>query len=91
MLMSTYTDDDAAFLADIQRAGKTFAPSQLVVGLETVRASNGQPYSTAELAWRFKVINATTPGSGIGVWRSPIPDTFLPFLEQRAAEQAPGT
>lgn len=48
-MCSTYTDDWTAFQQQLSYAVSTIPPAKLVIGLETVKASNNQPYSTAEL------------------------------------------
>jgi hypothetical protein len=82
--MSTYTDDFAAFTAALQAAVAVIPAEKLVVGLETVHASDGKPYTDAELAERFDALAALNIVQ-IGLWKSPIPDNWWPFLDALVA------
>jgi hypothetical protein len=77
--MSTYTDDWPTWQRELAYFVKTVPPHQLVVGLETVHASDGLPYSTSELTERFQALAAEGVHQ-VAVWKSPIPDNWWPFL-----------
>lgn len=79
MTMDTYTDDWTSFQASLARAVAVIPPEKLVIGLETTKASNGQPYSDAELAQRFGALAAAGVRK-VGLWRAPVPDNWWPFL-----------
>lgn len=79
MDMETYTEDWTTWQTELADELATIPAAKLVVGLETVKDSNGQPYSTAELAQRFGALKAAGVRS-IGVWRSGIPGNWWPFL-----------
>lgn len=78
--MSTYTDDDQAFFKSLDYAVATIPKEKLVVGLETVKASNNQPYDDAELAVRFNAIKAKGIRR-VGLWRAGIPSNWWSFLQ----------
>ena len=61
-------------------AVSTIPPSKLVVGLETVRASDSKPYTAAQLEERFALINKLGVRK-LALWKSPIPDNWIPFLD----------
>lgn len=79
MTMGTYTDDDSVWQQQLAYAVQTLPPGKLVVGLETVMASNGANYSSSELALRFNAM-AATGATQTAVWRMPVPDNWWPFL-----------
>lgn len=77
--MSTYTDDWETWQQELAYFIGAVPRARLVVGLETVRDSDNEPYTTAQLAQRFSAL-ATAGVVQIAVWRSPIPDNWWPFL-----------
>lgn len=84
MTMATYTDDPASFERQLLDAVAQVAPEKLVVGLETVKASSGAPYSTAELKVKFDLLKQHNVRS-LGFWKSPIPDNWWPFVNEFVA------
>jgi hypothetical protein len=79
MNMETYTDDWPTWQKEFNQSIQLIPASKLVVGLETIKDSNSQPYSNAELQERFNMINAAGVKQ-LGIWRSGIPDNWWPFL-----------
>lgn len=77
--MSTYTANWTTWQEELAYFVSVVPPARLVVGLETVRDSDNQPYTTAELEQRFVAL-AAAGASQVAVWRSPIPDNWWPFL-----------
>jgi hypothetical protein len=75
-----FPDDFTVFSQNAQAAVQIVPPSKLVIGLETVQASNNQPYTTAQLQERFDLLDKLGV-VGIGIWDSPIPDNWFPFLK----------
>eukprot|EP01138_Halocafeteria_seosinensis_P008196 gb/GECG01008376.1/.p1 GENE.gb/GECG01008376.1/~~gb/GECG01008376.1/.p1 ORF type:complete len:289 (+),score=28.02 gb/GECG01008376.1/:1-867(+) len=78
--MSTYTDNQATWMKEFQYAVEKIPIEKLIIGLETVK-SDGSPYSSKVLEERFQQLE-TAGIRGIGLWRSPIPDVFFPFLKK---------
>jgi len=52
---------------------------RMSAGLETTKASNGQPYSVKELQQRFDYL-ASLGVHSVGLWKAPVPATFWPLL-----------
>jgi hypothetical protein len=76
--MNTYTAGDALWLQQLAEVVAAVPLEKLVVGLETTR-DGGKPYNQSDLALRFNALR----GAGVrrvGLWSSPVPDAFLPFL-----------
>lgn len=76
--MNTYTASDALWLQQLQEVVAAIPLDKLVVGLETARGG-GAPYNHSDLALRFGALK----GAGVrrvGLWASPVPALFLPFL-----------
>ena len=83
--MSTYTDDFAAFESSLAAAIANVPLDKLVIGLETVKASNGAPYNASELQERFDLLAASNI-TKIGLWRSGIPDLWWSYLNAFASQ-----
>jgi spore germination protein YaaH len=77
--MSTYTANWTTWQAELAYFVSVVPAAHLVIGLETVRDSDNEPYTTAELAQRFGAL-AAAGASQVAIWRSPIPDNWWPFL-----------
>ena len=77
--MSTYTDDWATWQRELAYFVSTVPAQKLVIGLETVRDSDNEPYTTAELAQRFNALSQAGV-TQVAVWRSPIPANWWSFL-----------
>jgi Glycosyl hydrolases family 18 len=76
--MNTYTAGDALWEQELADDLASVPLSKLVVGLETTRDGN-KPYNQSDLSLRFDAIKRAGVRS-VGLWASPIPDSFLPFL-----------
>ena len=55
-----------------------------VVGLETVQASNNQPYPLPAVQARLALLESKGVRS-VGLWDSPVPDEWIPLLKQWVA------
>ncbi len=84
MTMSTYTDNFTIFTSNLQAAVATLPAAKLVIGLETVRPSDGQPYTLQQMVERFQLLQQYRV-QGIGIWDSPIPELWIPLLKAWAA------
>eukprot|EP01138_Halocafeteria_seosinensis_P008197 gb/GECG01008377.1/.p1 GENE.gb/GECG01008377.1/~~gb/GECG01008377.1/.p1 ORF type:complete len:101 (+),score=12.13 gb/GECG01008377.1/:1-303(+) len=73
-------DNQATWMKEFQYAVEKIPIEKLIIGLETVK-SDGSPYSSKVLEERFQQLE-TAGIRGIGLWRSPIPDVFFPFLKK---------
>jgi hypothetical protein len=76
--MNTYTAGDALWLQQLQEDVAAIPLGKLVVGLETTR-DGGKAYNGSDLALRFDALR-TAGVRRVGLWASPIPEAFLPFL-----------
>jgi hypothetical protein len=81
--MNTYTDNDTAWLRDVNQLTALIPPSKLFIGLETTRASDGLPYPDAVLAMRFQRLKQLGVKQ-LGLWDAPVPDNWWPFLRSLA-------
>eukprot|EP01090_Pellita_catalonica_P000327 TRINITY_DN10221_c0_g2_i1.p1 TRINITY_DN10221_c0_g2~~TRINITY_DN10221_c0_g2_i1.p1 ORF type:complete len:291 (-),score=51.78 TRINITY_DN10221_c0_g2_i1:13-885(-) len=80
--MSTYTGDYATFKKELDKSVTDIPLSKLSVGLMTVDDENhNQPFTQAEIQERFSQL-ADKNIKNIGIWKSPIPSSWWPFLEQ---------
>eukprot|EP01091_Cochliopodium_minus_P000369 TRINITY_DN10352_c0_g1_i1.p1 TRINITY_DN10352_c0_g1~~TRINITY_DN10352_c0_g1_i1.p1 ORF type:complete len:278 (+),score=56.74 TRINITY_DN10352_c0_g1_i1:1-834(+) len=79
MTMSTYTGNFEYFEENLVNAVSQIGLDKLVVGLETVDTTNNLPYSTANIAKRFDLINKYNVNK-IAFWKSPIYANFVPFI-----------
>ena len=77
--MNTYTDGDALWLKELAVVVDAIPLSKLVVGLETTHSSDGKPYNQTDLALRFTAMKSAGVRR-VGLWASPVPDLFWPFL-----------
>lgn len=77
--MNTYTDDDALWLRQLADVVAMIPADKLVVGLETTHASDGRAYNVSDLTLRFDALKSAGVRR-VGLWASPIPDLFWPFL-----------
>ncbi|KAN0022021.1 hypothetical protein ACTFIU_004175 [Dictyostelium citrinum] len=78
--MSTYAGTFQGFQSALQFAIQSIPLNKLAVGVMTVDENN-QPFSTQELSQRFQLIINNNIKS-LGIWSSPIPSNWLPFLKQ---------
>jgi spore germination protein YaaH len=86
MTMSTYTDNFTLFEKHLVEAVTTLKPSQVVIGLESIRPSDKQPYTPQQMQQRFALIKQYGVRK-LGVWDAPIPDDWFPLLKDWAAGQ----
>ncbi|KAM9978971.1 hypothetical protein ACTFIZ_000292 [Dictyostelium cf. discoideum] len=78
--MSTYAGTFQGFQSALQFAIQSIPLNKLAVGVMTVDENN-QPFSTQELTQRFQLLLNSNIKS-LGIWSSPIPLNWLPFLKQ---------
>ncbi|EFA83317.1 hypothetical protein PPL_04107 [Heterostelium album PN500] len=78
--MSTYTSNITTFTKNLNFAIDSIPLERLAIGLETVD-NNNNPYPSDQLALRFDLIEQANINN-IGIWSSPLPDNWLPFLKQ---------
>lgn len=75
---STFADNQTTWFKEVDYALKTISLDKLMIGLETMR-NDGSPYSIKDLQERFdKLVGAGV--NSIGLWKSPVPEAFMPFL-----------
>ena len=74
-------DNWTSFQAQLKAAVTGIAADKLVVGLQTVRASDGKPYPIADVVERFQLLESYGIRR-LAMWDSPIPDAWLPLLAQ---------
>lgn len=78
--MGTYTGGFTTWTRQLGELLAAVPPSKAVVGLETTNDDEGgRPFTTAELKERFDALSSAGVRA-VGIWRSPIPDNWWPFL-----------
>ena len=78
--MGTYTGGFATWRRQLGELLAAVPRSKAVVGLETTNDDNGgRPFTTDELKERFDALSSAGVRA-VGIWRSPIPDNWWPFL-----------
>lgn len=78
--MSTYTDNWVTWQKELAYFVSAVPSHQLVIGLETIRDSDNEPFTTAQLKQRFDLL-AASKVTQVAVWRSPIPENWWAFLD----------
>ena len=78
--MNTYGDDDVVWERELALVVAEIPAEKLIIGLETTMSSSGKPYNASELTLRFDAIRAAGIRR-VGLWSSPVPDLFWPFLK----------
>lgn len=78
--MGTYTSSDTSFADQLHLLMSTFGPDRSGVGLMTVNASDGVPLSDAEVALRFRALEAAN-ATEVDVWRMPLTGAFWSHVE----------
>lgn len=78
--MGTYAGNLTTWTRQLGLLLSAVPPAKAVVGLETTNDDGGgRPFTTDELKERFDAL-AAAGVRAVGVWRSPIPDNWWPFL-----------
>jgi hypothetical protein len=77
--MNTYTDGNELWLKQLAEVVAAVPADKLVVGLETMHSSDGKPYNHTDLELRFDALKQAGVRR-VGLWASPVPDHFWPFL-----------
>ena len=77
--MGTYTDNWTSWQAQLNDLLNAVPLGKAVVGFESTRPSDGLPYNETQLKERFDALKVRGVRS-VGIWKSPIPDNFWPYL-----------
>jgi len=79
--MSTYTNNFTRYLIELKAGINIIGAKKLGVGLSTMNLKTNQPFNLSEIQWRFDSIkNAGVNIDEIDMWLAPVPDNWLPFI-----------